>query len=239
MSAQLFTATASTSTTPVSDRGATGGSGSTPVKRVLVCGASFAGLSSAFWMRRLGYEVTVVELASELKKGGTPVDIKEQTVDIVKRMGLYDQIRAKRLKMTSTAFKNSDDETVQLQQRDGGGEEAQEEYEIERDTLVNILHSSVRNEVEWLFGDSVTSLRDGGGSVDVGFRSGQRRSFDLVLGCDGQHSVRASTLLRRREPVFAFPQGLLLYQYSGPAADSREHVRAVQRAGQDGHAQRV
>ncbi|WP_267459725.1 hypothetical protein [Xanthomonas euvesicatoria] len=31
--------------------------------RVLVAGASFAGLSTAYWMDRLGYAVTVVEVA--------------------------------------------------------------------------------------------------------------------------------------------------------------------------------
>ena len=31
---------------------------------VLVSGASFAGLATAFWMTRLGYQVTIVEAAS-------------------------------------------------------------------------------------------------------------------------------------------------------------------------------
>jgi len=53
---------------------------------------SFAGLSTAYWMNKLGYNVTVVEIANGLKKGGTPVNICENTVDIVKRMGLLDQI---------------------------------------------------------------------------------------------------------------------------------------------------
>ena len=35
-------------------------------KTVLVCGASFAGLSTAYWMRRLGYDVTVVEIGPTL-----------------------------------------------------------------------------------------------------------------------------------------------------------------------------
>ena len=60
--------------------------------KVLVSGASFAGLTSAYWMVKAGYEVTVVEMGSSLKMGGTPVDIKDQTVEIVRRMGLFEQI---------------------------------------------------------------------------------------------------------------------------------------------------
>jgi 2-polyprenyl-6-methoxyphenol hydroxylase-like FAD-dependent oxidoreductase len=55
---------------------------------VIVSGASFAGLAAAWWMNRLGYAVTVVEVGKALKKGGTPVDIREGVVDVVKRMGL-------------------------------------------------------------------------------------------------------------------------------------------------------
>jgi 2-polyprenyl-6-methoxyphenol hydroxylase-like FAD-dependent oxidoreductase len=46
--------------------------------------------------------------------------------------------------------------------------------------------------VEFLFNDSIATLDDHGGAVDVTFRSGTRRTFDLVIGADGLHSgVRA------------------------------------------------
>ena len=56
----------------------------THASNVLVSGASFAGLTTAFWMNHLGYKVTIVEIATGLKIGGSPVDIKERTVDIVR-----------------------------------------------------------------------------------------------------------------------------------------------------------
>ncbi|SEN96557.1 hypothetical protein [Paenibacillus sp. OV219] len=37
--------------------------------------------------KKLGYNLTIVELADGLKKGGTPVNIRENTINIVKRMG--------------------------------------------------------------------------------------------------------------------------------------------------------
>ena len=33
-------------------------------QRVLICGASFAGLSTAFWMQRLGHNVTIIDIAA-------------------------------------------------------------------------------------------------------------------------------------------------------------------------------
>jgi len=55
------------------------------MKKILISGASFAGLSTAFWMNKLGYKVTIVEISQALKKGGTPVNILAGTIDTVKR----------------------------------------------------------------------------------------------------------------------------------------------------------
>lgn len=43
------------------------------ITTVLVSGASFAGLAAAWWMNKLGYAVTVVEIAKGRRKGGTPI----------------------------------------------------------------------------------------------------------------------------------------------------------------------
>src|ERR1700742_249126 len=83
-------------------------------KSVLISGASFAGLSTAYWMNKFGYQVTVVEIAQSLKKGGTPVNIMGNTIDVVKRMGIFDQIRANKLVMEWLEFKNSEGVTERL-----------------------------------------------------------------------------------------------------------------------------
>ncbi len=159
-------------------------------KEVLISGASFAGLSTAYWMNKFGYKVTVVEIAQSLKKGGTPVNIMENTIGIVKRMGLFDQIQAKKLTMEMMEFKNSDDVTERLDLiQERHNEHAEIEYEIERDVLLNILFESVKDEVGFIFDDSVVSLKEEGDNVSVTFKGGQKRSFDLVFGCDGIHSA--------------------------------------------------
>ena len=153
-------------------------------KTVLISGASFAGLSTAYWMLKLGYRVTVIEIATGLKKGGTPVNIMENTIDIVKRMGLFDQIESNQIIMEVMEFKNSDDVTERtdfIQKRP--------EYEVERDVLLNILFESVKDDVEFIFGDSIVSLKEEDSGVAVAFKRGKKRSFDLVFGCDGIHSA--------------------------------------------------
>ncbi|MBA2937412.1 FAD-dependent monooxygenase [Paenibacillus sp. CGMCC 1.16610] len=155
-------------------------------KTILVSGASFAGLSTAYWMNKMGYKVTVVEISKGLKKGGTPVNIGKKTVDIVKRMGLLDQIKLNNINMELMEFKNSDDVTERKELRE---EHAEDEYEIERDVLLNIMFEAVKEDVEFIFSDSIVSLKEESDGVYVAFKSGQNRSFDLIFGCDGIHSI--------------------------------------------------
>jgi 2-polyprenyl-6-methoxyphenol hydroxylase-like FAD-dependent oxidoreductase len=158
-------------------------------KKVLVCGASFAGLATAYWMNRLGYDVTVVEIAHDLKKGGTPVNIQGNTVDIVERMGLLPQIDANRITMEVAEFKNADDVTERAgMPRQDGAQPGEPAYEIERDILLNMMFASVKDGVAFIFGDHIIGLTQDGDGVDITFKSGPSRRFELVFGCDGMHS---------------------------------------------------
>ncbi|MDF2696794.1 MAG: Oxidoreductase protein [Labilithrix sp.] len=158
-------------------------------KKVLVSGASFAGLATAYWMSQLGYAVTVVEIGPGLRTGGTAVDIRGNTVDIVKRMGIFEAIRANRLSLQRWEMKNADDRTERtLVLRAEGEPPAGDEYEIERNTLLNILFATVKERCEFVFGDRITGLSETTDGVNVTFDKGSSRSFELVLGCDGMHS---------------------------------------------------
>lgn len=158
--------------------------------RVLVSGASFAGLSTAYWLRRLGYDVTVVEIADTLKKGGTPVDIRDQTIDVVKRMGLFDAIKERSLPPRPMEFKDANDVTqaVSLPQAHADGEPA-DGYEIDRDVLLDLLFNKIDGKVEFMFGNKVERFVEMEEGVLVSFIDGTEGLFSLVFGCDGNHSA--------------------------------------------------
>src|ERR1700733_3278411 len=156
---------------------------------VLVSGASFAGLSTAFWMNRLGYRVTVVEIGKDLKTGGSPVDIKEGTVDIVKRMGLLERIQASSLKAKAIDFRDADGVgSGKSQPEPGDPQDSNPEYEIERDTLLHMMFEEVKGDVEFIFDDSIERVDQSADEVAVTFKSGNQRSFSFLFGCDGNHS---------------------------------------------------
>lgn len=162
--------------------------GSPPRESVLISGASFAGLTTAYWMNQLGYAVTVVEVSKGLKKGGTPVNIGDEVTDILTRMGLIEQVQAARLKMEEPERKSADDVTAGPLQMPPGSIQSQINWEIERDTLLDFMWDVVKNDVEFVFGKSVEELVGMENDVRISFEDGSERSFALIFGCDGIHS---------------------------------------------------
>ena len=158
-------------------------------KKVLVSGASIAGLSTAYWMNKLGYNVTVVEIANEPRISGAAVDLRGNTVDIAKRMGIFEQLKARRLSVEMIEFKNADDVTegsIVLKSQDA--ELPDDEIEIERDKFLGILVDELKNDVEFIFNNNIMALNETKDAINVTFKNGTQRAFDLVFGCDGIHS---------------------------------------------------
>ena len=160
---------------------------------VLISGASIAGPALAHWLRRYGFDVTVVEKADTLRGGGYPIDIRGTALDAVDRMGLLPQLRAVHVDTQRITFLDPDGSPITSIRPEvmAGGVEGRD-LEVRRGDLAQVLYATVRDDVEFLFNDSISTLDDHADGVDVTFRSGRQRTFDLVIGADGLHSgVRA------------------------------------------------
>jgi 2-polyprenyl-6-methoxyphenol hydroxylase-like FAD-dependent oxidoreductase len=155
---------------------------------VLISGASFAGLAAAWWMNKLGYSVTVVEIAKGPRKGGTPVNIRDGVIDVVRRMNLLERIKSESLPSRPMTFLDSHGSPLPLDLSQAE-EKPEEEYEIERDVLLDMLFGEVRDHVEFFFGDTISGVKQSADEVSVTFASGRQHSFSIVLGCDGTHSA--------------------------------------------------
>ncbi|HEX8867855.1 MAG TPA: FAD-dependent monooxygenase, partial [Lentzea sp.] len=113
---------------------------------------------------------------------------------VVERMGLLPRLREAHVDTRQITFLNADGSlvaSIRPESFSGGGES---DLEVRRGDLAEILHDAVRDDVEFLFNDSIIALEDHSGGVDVTFHSGLQRTYDHVIGADGLHSaVRALT----------------------------------------------
>src|SRR4029079_1256179 len=154
---------------------------------VLISGASVAGPVTAYWLRRSGFRVTVVERAPALRKtGGHAVDLFAPALDIVERVGLIEQVEAPRTGTEPLVLLREGARrptTIDLRKLMAGF--SRRHVEIMRDDLSEILHAATRDDCEYVFGRHVPAIGDDG---EVRFANGRPGRFDLVIGADGLHS---------------------------------------------------
>ncbi|KLO31768.1 FAD-dependent oxidoreductase [Mycolicibacter heraklionensis] len=155
--------------------------------RVLVSGASIAGPVLAYWLSRYGFEVTIVERAAALRKtGGHAVDLFRPAMEISARMGVLPQIEALATGTTRLIIsREGHQRPIRVDLGKIYQASSDRHVEIMRDDLSEIYYEAARDDVEYLFGDSITSISPDG---EVGFEHGAARRFDAVVGADGLHS---------------------------------------------------
>ncbi|MCX5200558.1 FAD-dependent monooxygenase [Streptomyces sp. NBC_00237] len=157
-------------------------------RTVLISGASIAGPALALWLHRYGFVPTVVERAPELRSGGYKVDLRGTAVEVCKRMGIMDEVRAHSTDMQTGSYVDADNKTVGELPAEIFGARTGEDDEIMRGDLARILYDRTRDDVEYLFDDSIASLTEDEDGVLVTFENAPPRRFDLVVGADGMHS---------------------------------------------------
>jgi 2-polyprenyl-6-methoxyphenol hydroxylase-like FAD-dependent oxidoreductase len=151
-------------------------------QRILISGASIAGLTLAHRLARHGFHPTVVERAPALRAGGNGVDVRDQAVEVAERMGIMPHIRELATDVRGMKFVDTAGRAVaRIDTRDPAS------TEIMRGDLVALLHGVT--DAEYLFGDSVRSLEQDDDGVTVAFEHAPARRFDLVIGADGMHST--------------------------------------------------
>ncbi|MEU9052612.1 FAD-dependent monooxygenase [Streptomyces sp. NPDC048384] len=160
-----------------------------PRRKVLISGASIAGPALAFWLNRYGFAVTVVEKAGALRGGGYPVDVRGTALEVVRRMGILPRLQDAHIDLRRLTFLHEDgSEVASVNPHTVTGGVAGRDLEVRRGDLTSALYMAVRDDVEFLFNDSIDTLDQSGPGVDVTFRGGGRRTFDMVFGADGLHS---------------------------------------------------
>lgn len=136
-------------------------------------------------------KVTVMERAPELRKAGQQIDIRGPGVQVIKRMGTEEAIRAATTKEKGLAFVTSNGKTVaKFPVDEKSGMSFSCDIEILRERLVKVFYDATKKETdtEYIFGDHVTALEQDKEKVTVTLASGAVRSFDLVIGADGMGS---------------------------------------------------
>src|SRR4051795_5155863 len=159
--------------------------------RVLISGASVAGPITAYWLARQGFDVTVVERMplARVRTSGHAVDLFGPAVDVAEWAGVLPAVMASRTRTDIVSFQRSDGRGVDVEMRRLVAGISGRHVEIMRGELATILYEATRDDVRYLFQDSIATLVEEPDGVAVTFEHASADRFDLMVGADGLHST--------------------------------------------------
>jgi 2-polyprenyl-6-methoxyphenol hydroxylase-like FAD-dependent oxidoreductase len=159
-------------------------------KSILISGAGIAGPALAYWLQHRGFEPVMVERAAHFREGGYMIDFWGVGYDVAKRMNLIPQLRdvgylIDRIKFVDERGHMRSGFDAKMLRRVLGNRF----FSLPRGDLARAMFDAVADEIETIFGDSITAIQEDPDGLDVQFERGHARRFDLVAGCDGLHSA--------------------------------------------------
>lgn len=157
---------------------------------VLISGASIAGPTLAYWLRKSGFAPTLIERATAMRPGGQAIDIRGRALAVMNRMELLATARQKRTQMRGVSMIDETGKEIwRSEERTlSGGRFDHDDVEILKDDLGALLYDATKNDCEYLFRTTIASLAEDAAGVSVTFDNGATRRFDLVIAADGLRS---------------------------------------------------
>ena len=159
-------------------------------KTALISGIGIGGPTLAFWLQAAGFEPTLIEHAPALRTGGYVIDFWGLGYEIAERMGLASDIE--RVGYHMREMRIVDDRgrrTAGFGTRVFGELTGGRFVTLGRSDLSRLLFEKIGRTTEVIFGNEIVGLQEDADSVQVQFKSGSERRFDLVIGADGLHST--------------------------------------------------
>lgn len=168
---------------------------------VLISGASIAGPVLAYWLNHFGFDVTVVERAPALRSGGYPIDIRGTAMDVIDRMGLLKAVQAAHIESRTLTFVDADGKSIATISPYDLAANEERDVELPRGVLTTLFYDLTKTSaVRYRFDDSIETLEEDGTGVEVRFKSGEWKRYEVVIGADGLHSNTRKLVFGPEEP---------------------------------------
>ncbi|WIE72962.1 FAD-dependent monooxygenase [Curtobacterium sp. MCJR17_020] len=166
-------------------------------QHAVISGASIAGLSAAWWLRHVGWQVTVIERAPSFRDGGQNVDVRGVAREVLDRMGLVDAVRARNTTETGTVIVDREG-NVRSELPSDGPDGATAELEVLRGDFARVILDDLPDGVSIVYGETIQDVDDqaGGRRATVTTDAGRVLDADLVVIAEGVRS-------RTRDRLFA------------------------------------
>ncbi|KAI9799742.1 MAG: hypothetical protein M1833_003861 [Piccolia ochrophora] len=168
--------------------------------RVIISGGGIAGTVAAYWLGKHGFQVVVAERSSSENQSGQIIDVEGPAQEIVKRMGVMEDIQSKTTHEAGIRF--VDDSGQEFATFPAGKTGISNDIEIMRPALVEALVGAAGSlaNVEFRYGRTIQSIQQTDSKVIVeiqerGKDTNPTEEFDILIACDGLRSRTRDMIL--------------------------------------------
>ncbi len=189
--------------------------------KIGICGGGVGGLCAAIALRKAGHDVDVFEQARAMNRVGADVNLTPNAVFALDQLGVGDYLRAHSSRPTYRISRDgvTGEETSRMPMSTAAEEKyGAPQLTIHRADLLEALRAELPEGCLHL-GKSAKALSLHEGSAEITFADDTTRSFDLVIGADGIHSVVREALWGQDNPTFT---GMVSYRGVFPADKAKD-----------------
>lgn len=194
--------------------------------KIAINGIGVAGPTLAYWLKKLGHEPVLYEIAPELRTGGYVIDFWGLGYDITEKMGILPQLKEKghfmkKMKLLKPNGQVAASANVRVLFDLLNGRL----ISIERSDVASSIYKaceSVRSE----FGVSITGIKQKTDGVRITLSNGDKEDFDLVIGADGLHS-KVREIVFGEEKKFAKNMGVYVAAFELKGYQPRDELTYV------------
>jgi 2-polyprenyl-6-methoxyphenol hydroxylase-like FAD-dependent oxidoreductase len=183
-------------------------------RSVIVVGAGVGGLCAAWWLARIGWRVTVLERAPDLRTDGYVIGLSGPGYEVAQRMSILPDLKTRGRDV---------DENVYLDRQ--GREVLRLRYReflrkldwigLVRTELVGVLYGLAKDVATIRFGVTVTDFVNRPDGVTALLSDGSQLQADLLIGADGVHSATRQRLFGVDQNVYQ-PLGYRVAAFQAP-----------------------
>lgn len=165
-------------------------------KKILISGGGMGGLSLAYWLKQYGFNPVIVESAPEFKHIGYLLALNLQIGQVIaEKMGILEKLKTFEVPLTNTIMYDIHERPIMNVHATAKQHAENTGIMLNRADLHTTTYDLVKDDVEFRFGQEITSITQDENGANVTFTNNKKETFDLVIGADGVHS-------KTRELVF-------------------------------------
>lgn len=158
--------------------------------KILISGAGVAGPSFAYWMRRAGHDVTLIESAPSFRTGGYLIDFWGLGYTVAEKMGIVEDIRKVGYQIEKVRAVDADGRARASLGVGTIRRATDDRYtSVARGDLAATIYRTVENDIETIYSTTITSIDNRPDGVSLTLKGSAARHFDMVIGADGLHST--------------------------------------------------